>query len=177
LKVIIVANYLPAVFLEGLAEHPSISWRSMIKRMDYILRASIFGIYFGIFFLAFWAPFIQHIKGYPSGESVYSLFSTVCHQYPTRCFWIFERPWALCARCSSSYLGIALAAVLIKLKLSFLKRALFGLLLVAIAAIDPILQSFGFYESNNFFRLLTGIVGGLGIFMLIYPIPLTIKEI
>jgi uncharacterized membrane protein len=51
-----------------------------------------------------------------------------------------------------------------------------GLLLVVIAVIDPVLQLLGFYESNNLFRLLTGIIGGFGMFMLIYPIPLTIKE-
>ena len=148
-----------------------------MKIIDYILRALIFIFYFGIFFLAFWAPFIQHIKGYPSGEWIYSLFSPICHQYPTRCFWIFERPWALCARCASAYLGIALAAVLFKPKLTFLKRAALGILFVTIAAIDPILQARGFYESNNVSRLLTGIIGGFGMFMLVYPIPLTIKEL
>jgi uncharacterized membrane protein len=148
-----------------------------MKKTDSILRVSIFSFYFGIFFLAFWAPFIQHIKGYPSGEWIYSLFSPVCHQYPTRCFWIFERPWALCARCSSAYLGIAIAAVLFRPRLSFLRRAILGVFLISIAVIDPILQSRGFYESNNFLRLLTGIVGGFGMFSLVYPIPITIKEI
>jgi uncharacterized membrane protein len=148
----------------------------IIKRIDKTLRGITFVFYFGIFFLSFYAPFIQHVQGYPAGEGIYSLFSSICHQYPTRCFWIFDRPWALCARCSSAYLGIAIAAILSRLKYSFPKRALFGVSLICVAAFDPMLQLFGFYESNNLFRLITGLAGGYGAFMLIYPIPLTYKE-
>lgn len=148
----------------------------MQKKIDIALRGLIFIFYFGIFFLAFYAPIIQELKGYPAGEGIYSLFSPICHQYPTRCFWIFERPWALCARCSSAYLGIALSALLIKPKFSFYKRSLLGALLITFAAIDPVLQLFGFYESINPIRLLTGIIGGTGAFLLIYPIPFKHKE-
>ena len=146
------------------------------KRIDIILRGLIFSLYFGIFFLSFYAPVIQSLKGYPAGEEIYSLFSPICHQYPTRCFWIFDRPWALCARCASAYLGIAIASLLSKPKYSFSKRSLIGFALICFAAVDPILQLFGFYESNNLFRLITGIVGGYGAFMLIYPIPFKYKE-
>ena len=144
--------------------------------VDLVLRSIVAVFYFAIFFLAMYAPIIQHFEGYPAGENIYALFSPVCHQYPTRCFWIFERPWALCARCSSAYLGLALAALIIKPKLSFFKRVALGISLVAIAAIDPIFQLLGFYESSNFTRLLTGLLGGAGVFLAIYPIPLRYRE-
>ncbi len=149
---------------------------SVVKKTDNIVRGLIFILYFGIFFLAFWAPVIQEIKGYPAGEQIYSLFSPICHQYPTRCFWVLGRPWALCARCSSAYLGIALAAVFIKPKISFGKRSVIGVCLVGLAAIDPIFQLLGFYESINSVRLITGIVGGVGAFMFVYPIPIQYKR-
>jgi len=48
--------------------------------------------------------------------------------------------------------------------------------LVALAAVDPFLQLLGFYESTNFTRLLTGLIGGFGAFLFFYPIPLKYKE-
>lgn len=145
-------------------------------RLDITLRVMIFVLYFGIFILAFYAPSLQHFAGYPAGESIYAMFSPICHQYPTRSFWVFDRPWALCARCSSAYLGIAIAALFLRLRFSFIKRAAIGTLVIVIVAIDPILQLFGFYESTNYIRLATGLVGGLGAFLLLYPIPLKRKE-
>ncbi len=148
----------------------------MNLNIDKHLRALIFIFYFGIFALAFYAPIIQHIKGYPAGENIYTLLSPICHQYPTRSFWIFDRPWALCARCSTAYLGIALAAVFSKSKYPYYQRAMIGIILICLAAIDPILQLFSFYESNNIIRLITGIIGGYGAFMLLYPIPILYKR-
>jgi len=130
----------------------------------------------GVVLLGLYAPLIQHFAGYPAGENVYALLSPICHQYPTRSFWIFDRPWALCARCSSAYLGLALAALFVRPKYSYLCRAVLGILLVAIAAIDPMLQLYLLYESTNAARLLTGLVGGIGAFLIIYPIPLRYME-
>lgn len=146
------------------------------RTVNLALRFSIFAFYFAIFCLAIYAPIIQHFAGYPAGENIYSLFSPICHEYPTRCFWIFDRPWALCARCSSAYVGIALSALLLRPKLSFLKRAGLGGSFIVLAAIDPILQLFGFYESTNIARLLTGLLGGAGVFLMLYPIPLRYRE-
>lgn len=148
----------------------------MITTVDKVFRYSIFGFYFTIFILSFWAPFTQEINGYPAGENIYSLFSPICHQYPTRSFWIFERPWALCARCASGYLGLAVAALFSRSRLPFFKRIIVGFILVGIAAVDPILQLLGFYESNNVLRLVTGLIGGYGAFMIVYPIPFKNKE-
>ena len=153
--------------------------KKIIKRLsnlDSLVRALIFAIYFSLFLLALYAPLVQHFMGYPSGENVYTMLSPICHQYPTRCFWTFDRPWALCARCSSAYGAIALSAVFIRLKASFIKRSSIGLLLISLAAIDPLLQLLGYYESTNFLRLLTGIVGGIGVFLFLYPIPLKYRE-
>ncbi|MEI7905993.1 MAG: DUF2085 domain-containing protein, partial [Bacteroidota bacterium] len=148
----------------------------VITKYDKAIRAVIYAFYFSVFILSFLAPVLQEIKGYPAGENLYSLFSPICHQYPTRCFWVFERPWALCARCASGYLGFAVAALISRLQFPFWKRSLIGLLLIGLAAIDPLLQLFGFYESNNILRLITGLIGGYGTFLFVYPLPLKYKE-
>jgi uncharacterized membrane protein len=147
-----------------------------MRRVDFALRLTIFTFYFGLVLLAIYAPVIQHLAGYPAGENVYAFLSPICHQYPTRSFWIFDRPWALCARCSSAYFGLAIAAIAIRVRQSYFRRATFGLTLVAIAAVDPVLQLLGFYESTNVTRLLAGLVGGVGAFLIIYPIPLKYRE-
>jgi uncharacterized membrane protein len=145
------------------------------KRIDRVLRTIFFFLYFGIFVISIYAPVIQSLQGYPAGENIYTMFSPICHQYPTRCFWIMERPSALCARCTSAYLGIAIASLMSWPRSSFKSRAFTGFFLICIAAADPVLQLLGFYESNNCLRLITGLIGGFGAFMLFYPLPFTYK--
>lgn len=140
------------------------------KQLDLILRVSL-SFFFGIiFFLAVFAPIIQEVKGYPAGESIYALFRPICHQYPTRSLWIFDRPWALCTRCSFGYLGIAIASIFLKLKASYRIRALLGFLLLAVVAIDPLFQLLTLYESTNILRILTGLIGGCAVFLILYPL-------
>jgi len=147
-----------------------------MNKLDLFFRTLIAVIYLGIVILASSAPVIQEINGYPAGESIYAAFSPVCHQYPTRSLWWFERPWALCARCSSAYFAIALSAVFLSVRQPYWRRVLIGLTLIALAAIDPVLQLLGLYESTNVLRLFTGILGGAGAFLTLYPIPITIRE-
>ena len=113
------------------------------------------------------APVIQEIFGYPNGENFYSLLSNICHQYPLNSFWIFERPFAICARCFSAYLAILIMAILFiknRIKLGFV----IGLLLLLIAAIEPISAIKTSYESNLFTRTIFGLIGGLGVFNLLF---------
>ena len=70
----------------------------------------IFLIFFGVVLSAVTAPIIEKIYGYPTGENIYSFFWYVCHQYPTRSFWVLQHPFALCSRCTGGYTGISLAA-------------------------------------------------------------------
>lgn len=143
-----------------------------VKRIintDSILRFLLFSFFFSLFVLSFLAPFIQHFKGYPAGEEIYSFFSPVCHQYPTRCLWVFGLPCALCSRCEFLYLGIAMGALFLRSNKKYMIRFIIGFLFIVVAAIDPILQFFKFYESNNYIRVITGFLGGIGVHYVIYP--------
>ena len=160
-----------ALFAHNLAKNVGGFWTP--QTADYMHPSYWDNPQLSAYFLSLWYKFFGD---YYWVEKLYSLFSPICHQYPTRCFWVFERPWALCARCASGYLGIAVAAAFSKLQFPFWKRSLIGLLLIGLAAIDPLLQLFGFYESNNILRLITGFIGGYGAFLFVYPLPLKYKE-
>jgi len=139
-------------------------------RFDKILRFLFFIIFFSLFAIGFIAPLAQTYWGYPAGEKFYTLLSPICHQYPTRCLWVFGQPTALCARCEFGYLGVAIAALFLKIKSPYWKRLLLGAFILGIAIIDPVLQLLKFYESTNIARTITGIIGGAAVFLIIYPI-------
>jgi len=141
-----------------------------LKRIDVIIRV-IFGSFFlSLSLLAVAAPTIQSIFGYPSGEGLYSLLSPICHQYPTRSLWILNRPFALCSRCFSGYLGVGIGLYFIQSQKKYLFRLLIGFLLILPGILDGLIQLNTSYESVNMIRVLTGFLGGLGVFYLFYPI-------
>ena len=133
---------------------------------------TIYGLIFIIFSgsivgMAFMAPVIQELFGYPNGENIYALLSNICHQYPLNSFWVLERPIAICAICFSSYLAILIMSILFlqnRIKLGFIT----GLILLFVAAIEPISAITTSYESNLITRALFGVIGGLGVFNLLF---------
>lgn len=143
--------------------------KSVLYFLDRIFRTVIVLLFGSMTLLAIYAPLIQHFNHYPAGEEIYSLFRPICHQYPTRSFWIFGLPFALCARCSSGYLGVVLAAAFLKLNFKYSHRLIIGILILLVAIIDPVLQLYGYYESNNIARFVSGLSGGISVFLILYP--------
>ena len=139
--------------------------------------------FIALFFLtvvlsAMTAPILQKVYGYPAGEQIYSLFWHICHQYPTRSFWILDHPFALCSRCTGGYMGIFLTAFIFsynihlkneKLRKIVKQRFFFGALLLLIGVLDGLCQALGFYDSGNLARFFSGSIGGAGVFFLFYP--------
>ena len=84
-----------------------------------------------------------------------------CHQKPDRSFFINGRQFPLCARCTGIligyFIGIAVAII------TKCQNHLYFLLLLIPMIIDGIIQKAFKKESNNIRRLLTGILGGIGI--------------
>ena len=121
----------------------------------------------GIIGMAYLAPVVQELIGFPNGESIYAILSNICHQYPLNSFWVLERPFAICARCFSSYLAILIMSILFlqnRIKLGFIT----GMILLFVAAIEPISAITTSYESNLITRALFGVIGGLGVFNLLF---------
>lgn len=133
---------------------------------------TIYGLIFIIFSgsivgMAFMAPVIQELFGYPNGENIYALLSNICHQYPLNSFWILDRPFAICARCFSAYFAILIMSLLFlqnRIKMGFI----IGLILLFVAAVEPISATATSYESNLFTRGLFGVIGGLGVFNILF---------
>ena len=121
----------------------------------------------GIIGMAYLAPVVQELIGFPNGESIYAILSNICHQYPLNSFWVLDRPFAICARCFSAYLAIFIMSILFlrnRIKLGFIT----GLILIFFAAVEPISAIATSYESNLITRALFGVIGGLGVFNLLF---------
>lgn len=120
--------------------------------------------------LAIAAPIVQSLYGFPFGESIYSVLSEICHQYPTRSFWIMNRPTALCARCTTAYASLAACCIYLyvaAVPIEANKRVILGFLLLLPGIADGTLQLMTFYTSNNIVRSLTGTAGGIGVALIL----------
>lgn len=85
----------------------------------------------------------------------------MCHQRPDRSFFIKGRQLPLCARCTGILIGYFLGVIIAFItKCSFHQ---FYLLLLIPMIVDGTIQQRYMIESNNLRRLITGILGGIGI--------------
>ena len=147
-----------------------------IATMLFRIRVTLGIIFLSISIFAVAAPMVQSIIGYPAGESIYSTLSGVCHQYPTRSFWILSRPFALCARCFSGYIGLAIGFFIISWQWKYHKRLAAGVLFLIPAVADGLIQLLTSYESANITRSITGLIGGIGVFLIIFPYQTTLNN-
>lgn len=89
-----------------------------------------------------------------------------CHGIPERCLVFRGKRMSICARCFGSNIGHVLAIVLFLLGL--LPNWYISLLLLMVLFIDWGLQEFFKLMSNNLRRIITGIIGGVGMGSLIW---------
>ncbi len=84
-----------------------------------------------------------------------------CHQRADRSFFLGDYQFPVCARCTGVFLGQSVSFVLLLFRKRVSVGAACGLLLVMGA--DWFAQHIGLCESTNLRRLMTGIMGGIGI--------------
>lgn len=112
------------------------------------------------------APPLLHSAGAAGpAEWVFAAFRVMCHQLPHRTLFIAGHPMAVCARCfalAASLGGVALVAGrLWALGFRRVKAPFFAVALAAVPmALDGFSQLFGFRESTNTLRVLTGVLLG-----------------
>jgi uncharacterized membrane protein len=109
----------------------------------------------------------------------------VCHRISSHSFFLADRPFSLCARCTGQYLGFmwgfSLQVILAKKGFGFPKRfylMLLGVFLLAyfidgvnsVLHLYPGLDRWSLYEPINELRLFTGLGMGLVISALLYPL-------
>lgn len=98
-----------------------------------------------------------------------------CHQLPERSFFFKGYQLPICARCLGIIIGYILGIILL---ISRYKLNIFlSLLLMLTTLIDWSLQFFKILSSNNFRRLITGILAGIGLIGLYYYILIKLLEL
>ena len=95
-----------------------------------------------------------------------------CHQMAERSFFIHNYQFPICARCTGVLIGYIFSPILFIISNY---RMLIALILCFIMFIDWCIQYLKIKQSNNIRRLLTGILGGIGIMnIFIYGIQILI---
>lgn len=106
-------------------------------------------------------------------QFLYSNLGKICHQFPTHSFYIFGSNMGLCSRCFSIYFTLFMSSILLvffDIKISWRYRFLVSFILSIPLLLDGCTQFYNLRESNNYLRMTTGILFGLGI-ALIFTSP------
>lgn len=127
----------------------------------YLLTLGGILVWLGIIFLA---PFL---KSRASGLNIfaYAVFTPICHQIPSRCFFLFGHPLAVCARCLGIYFGFLGGLGLYALKRGFqqisVPKTITFILVTAPLVIDALGNLLHIWNTSNWIRFLTGVLWGL----------------
>ena len=92
----------------------------------------------------------------------------ICHRIPERTFNIRGHYFPVCSRCTGFY--IAAFSYFIFVYYFYVQYTpiliLLAILMIIPALLDGFTQLIGFRQSNNILRLLTGLIGGVGLAIL-----------
>ncbi len=160
--------------MEGTKNLPHTSaaaWRRLLRALRIVLPALV--VVLGIVSPPWSILDKAHLVGYG-----------VCHQIPARTFFFNNQPLPLCARCSGTYLGAVIGFIGLQImgrrRVGELPPA--GVLLVlagfiALMGIDGLNSYLSFfpaapqlYQPANVLRLTTGLLNGLAISLIVYPV-------
>ncbi len=130
-------------------------------RFVYFLTLVGILIWTGVIFLA------PYLKSESASFNVicYAFFSPICHQMPSRSFFLLGHPLAVCARCLGIYFGFLAGTALYPLlkgfsSLSLPKHSTFLLLSFPIV-FDTIGNFFHFWATSNEVRFIIGFLWGI----------------
>ena len=102
--------------------------------------------------------------------NIYNRF--FCHQIPERTFKIKGHYFPVCSRCTGFYIGAFayfIYVYFIYVQCNF-TLILLAFLMIIPTVLDGITQLIGSRNSNNVLRLITGLIGGVGLAILIKAI-------
>lgn len=117
-------------------------------------------IWLGAIFLA---PYLESESSRFAGF-IYALFSPTCHQIPTRCFYAFGYPMAVCARCFGIYSGFLAGTLIYPFINGFSFPSLPRIKTLVFVSVPIVLDTaanfLGMWTSSGWLRFLTGLVWG-----------------
>ena len=96
-------------------------------------------------------------------NAIYSTGDRLCHQIAERSFFINGNQMPFCSRCTAIWLGLAIGlGFMIFYKIQLDEKFIFIIILGLVPmGIDGLGQNFGFWESTNIIRLITGLITGI----------------
>ncbi len=94
---------------------------------------------------------------------LYSIGDRLCHQKAERSFLVNGNQMSFCSRCTAIWIGIAIGlGFMILYKIPLNEKFLIAIILgIVPIGIDGIGQLFGFWESTNVIRVITGLLVGI----------------
>lgn len=111
----------------------------------------------------FLAPYLKS-QGSWFNVFIYTAFSPVCHQIPSRCFHLFGFPLAVCARCLGIYSGFLIGTLiypwLMNFSSSFLPKNIIFFLVTFPIVIDTSGNLISLWNTQSWIRFLIGAVWG-----------------
>jgi uncharacterized membrane protein len=139
-----------------------------VNLISYILGTFVF-LMFAISILA---PYFQSRSLTGISSFLYSFLELHCHQLPERSLWIFGAPMGLCSRCVAIYLSFSIVTLIIANKNDLTIYWKVGLLLLLPIIFDGLTQMLGIRMSSNTIRIITGVLGGIGLALVLKSIIL-----
>jgi uncharacterized membrane protein len=96
-------------------------------------------------------------------NSIYGCGDALCHQKADRSFFVNENQMPFCSRCTAIWFGLAVGiGFMLFYKIELNEKFIFLIVLGLVPiGIDGLFQLFGFWESNNVIRVLTGLLIGV----------------
>ena len=138
------------------------------KHKFFIYSIPIYILLLLILLDAFIAPYLES-RRLAISEDFYTILKPLCHQWPTRCFWVFGSNTALCTRCLGIFIALLLTGLFLGQKSPDKIYWKTAILLNLPALIDGYTQLKGWRISNNYLRFTTGMLAGVGAGALLFP--------
>jgi uncharacterized membrane protein len=133
------------------------------RKIIFIYLITLIG---GLIWIAaiFYAPYLKS-QSSPFSGLLYAAFSPTCHQIPSRCFYAFGYPAAVCARCLGIYTGFFLGSLLFPFVKGFssvtMPKAKTLILISLPIFVDAAANIIGIWTSHHWVRFITGSLWGL----------------
>lgn len=148
-----------------------------LKKRAWKIWSAGFVIVFLWVFLILLAPVAEANDLTGVSNPVYSFFSYICHQIPSRSFHLENHAFAVCSRCFGVYLGLLSGFVIYPLLRSIndtepLPRFWLFAAMIPIG-VDWLLGIFDIWENTHVSRFITGLI--LGAACAVYIIPALVE--
>lgn len=156
-----IENYTPQIIVQKMKKQAIMAW------------SVGFFIAFAWVFLILLAPFAEANNLLSVSSPIYAFFSYLCHQMPSRSFYLEGHSFAVCARCFGVYFGLLLGFVAYPFFRSVNETEPFSRIWLFLAlvpiGIDWSLGVFGIWENTHRSRLFTGMILGFACAVFIIP--------